>query len=115
MGDNAMADATSGRVSFLEIGAFGDAGPARAFFAAVFGWPLHDESWFQTPDLKAGTHGEDPAPQIYVYFNVPDLEAAAARVRAVGGEADDPTDEPGFGRFISCTAPGGVRFGLHQP
>ena len=110
-----MPDSVPGRVTFLEIGSSGDAGATRAFFGAVFDWPLHDDAWFQTADLKAGSHGDDPAPQIYVYFNVPDLEAAVARVRAAGGEADDPTDEPGFGRFINCTDPGGVRFGLHQP
>jgi len=42
------------------------------------------------------------------------LEAAAARVRAAGGEADEPTDEPGFGRFVNCRDPGGIRFGLDQ-
>jgi hypothetical protein len=59
-------------------------------------------------------HGEDPSPQIYVYFNVSDIEAAAARVRSAGGEAEEPTDEPGFGRFVNCRDPGGIRFGLHQ-
>jgi len=110
-----MTDSMSGRVSFLEIGSAGDAGATRAFFGAVFGWPLHDDAWFQTPDIKAGTHGEDPAPQIYVFFEVPDLEAAAARVRAAGGTTEDLANEPGFGRFINCAAPGGVHFGLHQP
>jgi predicted enzyme related to lactoylglutathione lyase len=108
-----MADPVPGHVSFLEIGS-GDVAASRRFFGAVFGWPLHDEAWFQTPTLKAGTHGDDPAPQIYVYFNVCDLEAAAARVRAAGGDAEAPTDEPGFGRFVNCRDPGGIRFGLHQ-
>ena len=89
-------------------------GDARDFFGAVFGWPCHEGPWFQTPDLKAGLHGQDPAPQIYVYFNVANLEASAARIRAAGGETEDPTDEPGFGRFINCRAPGGIQFGLHQ-
>ena len=108
-----MDDPTPGQVSFIEIGSGGDAGPTRAFFSAVFGWPCHDQAWFQTPTIKAGSHGEDPSPQIYVYFNVSDLEAAAARIRAAGGEAEPPVDEPGFGRFVHCRAPGGIRFGLH--
>jgi predicted enzyme related to lactoylglutathione lyase len=103
----------SGHVSYLEIGS-GDLAATRTFFAKVFGWPCHDEAWFQTPAIKAGLHGEDPSPQIYVYFNVPDLEAAAARVRAAGGETEETTDEPGFGRFVNCRDPGGIRFGLHQ-
>jgi hypothetical protein len=56
-----------------------------------------------------------PAPQIYVYFHVADLAAAAAKVRAAGGETEDQVEEPGFGRFVNCAAPGGLRFGLHQP
>ena len=108
-----MSGPTSGHVSYLEIGS-GDLVATRTFFGRVFGWPCHDEAWFQTPAIKAGLHGEDPSPQIYVYFNVSDIEAAAARVRAAGGEAEQPTNEPGFGRFVNCRDPGGIRFGLHQ-
>jgi len=108
-----MTDSKPGQVSFLEIGS-ADAAATRAFFGAVFDWPAHDEAWMQTPHLKIGTLDPDPSPQIYVYFNVPDLDAAAARIRAAGGEADPPTDEPGFGRFVNCVDPAGVRFGLHQ-
>jgi predicted enzyme related to lactoylglutathione lyase len=108
-----MTDSQPGQVSFLEIGS-ADAAATRAFFSAVFGWPARDEAWLQTPHLKAGTHSPDPSPQIYVYFNVADLDAAAARIRAAGGQADPVVDEPGFGRFVNCVDPGGVRFGLHQ-
>jgi hypothetical protein len=103
-----------GAVSFIEIGS-SDATATRAFFSGVFDWPCHDDAWLQTPAIKAGTHGDDPAPQIYVFFNVPDLQAAAERVRALGGDAEPITEEPGFGRFVNCRAPGGVAFGLHQP
>lgn len=108
-----MNDSVSGRVSYLEIGS-GDVVATRNFFGAIFGWPCHDDAWLQTPDLKAGTHGDDPVPQIYVFFHVDDLPAAIARVIAAGGEASDPTDEPGFGSFSNCRAPGGISFGLHR-
>jgi predicted enzyme related to lactoylglutathione lyase len=101
-----------GQVSFIEIGS-ADVAATRGFFSAVFDWDYQDEGWFQTPAIKAGSHGEDPAPQIYVFFNVADLEAAIARVRAAGGEAGEPTDESGFGRFSRCRDPGGISFGLH--
>jgi uncharacterized protein len=105
--------------TYLEIGS-DDPTATSAFFAAVFGWtytPMGAQGgFFQTPTLKAGLHGDDPAPQISVYFSVPDLAQAVATVRAAGGVADDPgPEEPGFGRFSTCQAPGGVRFGLHQP
>ncbi len=108
-----MVDPTQGQVTFLEIGS-GDVAATRIFFGAVFGWTCHDDAWFQTPTIKAGTHGNSSSPQIYVYFHVSDLAAAAERVRAAGGEADALADEPGFGRFVNCRDPGGIRFGLHQ-
>ena len=108
-----MAEPNDGQVAFLEIGS-GDIAATRKFFAAVFDWPCHDGVSFQTPEIKAGSHGDDPSPQIYVYFKVVDLEAAAARVRAAGGEAGAPTDEPGFGRFVQCRDPSGIQFGLHN-
>jgi uncharacterized protein len=108
-----MNDSVSGSVSYLEIGS-GDVVATRKFFGEIFGWPCHDDAWLETPDLKAGTHGDDPVPQIYVYFQVDDLPAAIARVKSAGGEASDPTDEPGFGSFSNCRAPGGITFGLHR-
>ena len=105
-------------VSFIEIGA-GDAGKARAFLVQLFGWDFHlmgkgAEGWFQTPSIKAGLHANDPAPGIFVFFGVPDLEEAIAKVRELGGEAGEPTEEPGFGHFSFCRDPQGIRFGLHK-
>ena len=91
----------SGTISFIEIGS-ADGEAIRSFFSAVFGWSSHDNAWLQTPTIRAGTHGEDPTPQIYVYFHAADLEAAAQNVRAAGGEAAEVVEEPGFGRFVNC-------------
>lgn len=103
--------------SYLEIGA-PDAETARSFFADLFGWqynPMENGGWFDTGDIKTGLHGGDNRPAIVVYFEVPDIVAAVKKVRELGGVADDPTpEEPGFGRFSSCTDPQGVRFGLRQ-
>jgi predicted enzyme related to lactoylglutathione lyase len=108
-----MIDSAPGTVSFLEIGST-DMAATRKFFGAVFDWRCHDDMWFQTPTIKAGLHGNDPAPQMYVYFHVADLDAAAARVKAAGGEASEIKDEGEFGRFVNCKDPGGIQFGLHQ-
>ena len=107
-----------GNVSFLEIGS-GDASISRVFFEQVFGWAFNPmgptEGWFQTPSIRAGLHGNDPEPRLYVFFDVPNLEAAVERVRAAGGQADAPgAVEPGFGRFSGCCDPQGIRFGLHE-
>ena len=110
---------TDGRPGFIEIGA-SDPGPLGAFFAKLFGWefsPLGDEGsgWFDTPTIKVGMHGGDPSNAMTPYFTVPDIEAAVEQVRAAGGETDERiADEEGFGKFCTCTAPGGVRFGFFE-
>lgn len=106
-------------VSYLEIGAK-DAAISRVFFEQLFEWSFHPmgsdgQGWFQTPSIKAGLHGNDPEPQFFIFFDVPDLTAAVARVKELGGETDEPgSDEPGFGKFCACRDPQGIRFGLHQ-
>lgn len=103
--------------SYLEIGAPDDA-KARSFFADLFEWsftPMENGGWFDTGDIKTGLHGNDDRPAIVAYFTVPDIEATVAKVRNLGGIADDPTpEELGFGRFSTCTDPQGIRFGLRQ-
>jgi len=109
-----MPDIAPHQVSFLEIGSR-DAAETRAFFSTIFDWPCHNDMWLQTPTIRAGVHGADPSPQIYVYFHVEDMAAAMARVKAAGGEADEPTHVPGFGTYSNCRDPGGAAFGLHKP
>ncbi len=106
-------------VSYIEIGTK-DAEPSRTFFEQLFGWSFHPmgndgEGWFQTPSVRAGLHGNDPEPQLFIFFSVPDLMSAVTQVKELGGQADDISpDEPGFGQFCTCRDPQGVRFGLHQ-
>lgn len=108
-----------GNVSFLEIGSK-NASDSRAFFERVFGWRFNHmgdagAGWFQTPSIRAGLHGDDPEPRLYVFFDVANLAVAIASVRTAGGEADEPgPTEPGFGRFSNCRDPQGIRFGLHE-
>jgi predicted enzyme related to lactoylglutathione lyase len=109
-----------GDVSFLELGSSEpDTSKSLAFFAAVFGWQVHPVpqggGWFQGPRIRVGVHGGDPGPKIYVFFGVPNLEAAMDAVRRAGGHAHPLiTDEPNFGRFANCRDPLGIPFGLHQ-
>jgi predicted enzyme related to lactoylglutathione lyase len=109
----------SAEVSYIEIGT-GHCGHTRAFLSELFQWEFHPmgpggPGWFDTPTMRAGLHGDDPNPGILVFFSVADLDAAVARVRALGGDASDPgPEEPGFGQFSMCRDPQGVRFGLHR-
>ena len=109
-----------GSVSYLEIGGQ-NAQVSQDFFRHLFDWPFQPteapgEGWFRTPSIQVGLHGNDPARQVLVFFRVADMPAAVAKVKALGGQADDPgPGEPGFGIFCLCRDPQGVRFGLHQP
>jgi predicted enzyme related to lactoylglutathione lyase len=107
-----------GNVSFLELGVpEADVSKTQAFFTRVFGWtftPMPRGGWFQAPSIRVGLHGNDTPAQIYVFLEVPDLEAAMNQVREAGGEADPANNEQGFGRFSFCRDPQGIRFGLHQ-
>ena len=105
-------------ISYIEIGVV-DASQSRVFLEQMFGWKFHPfgeggAGWFQTPTVKAGLHGGDPNWGFVLFFGVPDLEAAIADVNRLGGTAEAPTEEPGFGRFCVCCDPLGLRFGLHQ-
>jgi predicted enzyme related to lactoylglutathione lyase len=48
------------------------------------------------------------------YFSVDDVRAGTARVRELGGAADEPMPVPSMGWFVTCTDPQGNEFGLWQ-
>ena len=48
------------------------------------------------------------------YFDVEDINAGAARVKELGGKADDPQAVPNMGWFATCKDPQGNEFGLWQ-
>ena len=49
-----------------------------------------------------------------VYFDVDDINAGAARVKELGGEASDAMPVPGMGWFATCKDSQGNDFGLWQ-
>jgi predicted enzyme related to lactoylglutathione lyase len=50
-----------------------------------------------------------------VFFAVPDLEAAMAKVTELGGTfVSEVNDSPGFGRWIECEDGQDVAFGLRE-
>ena len=92
----------------------------------MFGWklepgPTGSGSTISTPNLPGGMHGDDPGAAPYLFFKVDDLDAAADRVRELGGSVEqmdrggDEATEATFGRFRFCRDDQGSPFGLHQP
>lgn len=109
----------AGDLTWFEMGV-PDVDGAQGFYGALLGWTFESMgaggAVIRTTQGRAGLHGGDEARNIVTYFGVDDIEAAARRVRELGGQADDPVPaEEGFGRFISCRDDQGVAFGLHQP
>jgi predicted enzyme related to lactoylglutathione lyase len=117
----------AGGVSFFEIGV-GDSEQGRAFYESLFGWrfePPPREGWLiRTPNIAGGMHSGDAGAGPYLFFAVDDLDAAVARVVALGGEVVDTDPEPDpergdftegpLGRFQLCRDDQGSMFGLHQ-
>jgi len=115
----------AGELSFFELGV-DDAERGRAFYGALFGWELEP-----TPggggfaiggsSVPGRMHGGDPGASPYLFFRVDDMEAAAVRVRELGGTVeeidldDDAETIARFGRFKLCRDDQGSPFGLHQP
>jgi len=95
-----------------------DAGRAAAFYAAVLGWaygPSHDPRARQVPGVTPpqGLWGGQPRSTLFCSYVVDDAAAAAARVRAAGGQAGDPVERP-YGLVAECTDDQGTRFAVHQ-
>ncbi|MGC4068967.1 MAG: VOC family protein [Polyangiaceae bacterium] len=98
---------------------------AAGFFQRVFDWKFADGIpggyVIQVDGLAAGAMIDIDAcppgvpPSIGVLVKVADADATVARVKALGGRADDVVDIHENGRMAICTDPNGGVFGLWQP
>jgi uncharacterized protein len=111
----------TGELAFFELGVE-DAERGRAFYSALFGWRFdpgpHGGFAIEAP-TPGGIHGGDAGASPYLFFAVDDIEAAATRVRELGGTVEEAhdTDEESiarFGHFRLCRDDQGSPFGLHQ-
>jgi predicted enzyme related to lactoylglutathione lyase len=94
---------------------------AKRFWEGVFGWKFGDS---MMPDFdyrmtqiseRSGAalmSGEPGHPN--VYHDVSDIDAAIAKVRELGGEADDKQPVPGHGWFAAAKDTEGNTFHLWQ-
>ena len=110
-----------GQVVHLEIPA-DDTAKAREFWGGLFGWQwqemggpfeyhmtqLSDRTGGAITNMEPGKRGPR------VYLDVDDINAGAARVQELGGEAGEAQPVPGMGWFAICKDPEGNEFGLWQ-
>jgi predicted enzyme related to lactoylglutathione lyase len=115
---------TPGRVGWHELLA-ADGEKAFAFYAELFGWQTAD-SHFGAMGTYQGfsARGEPiggmftkpatlPLPFWLYYFNIDDIQAAAKRVEAGGGQIlYGPIEVPGGPWIVHCTDPLGALFAL---
>jgi predicted enzyme related to lactoylglutathione lyase len=99
-----------------------DTAKGREFWGSLFGWQfesypgpseyhmarISDQAGVAVTNMEPGKRGIRP------YFDVDDINAAAARVRELGGSSGEPGPVPGMGWFAVCTDPEGNDFGIWQ-
>jgi uncharacterized protein len=111
----------AGKLVHVEINA-ADADRAQGFWSGVFGWevgapmsPEMDYRMFRTAEDQGGAIvGTDEKGPLRVYFDTADIDATIAKVRELGGEAEDKMPVQGYGWFAACRDTEGNAFSLWQ-
>jgi uncharacterized protein len=107
----------TGEPSHVELGV-PDVEAARVFYGTLLGWEIGGGAQggeVRTASLNIGVHGGDPATAFEVFFAVPDLDGALARLASLGGRTVSEVTAGGtFGRWVECADDQGVRFGLRE-
>jgi uncharacterized glyoxalase superfamily protein PhnB len=91
---------------------------AAAFYGSVLGWryaPSSEPRGRQVDGLgqRIGLWGEEEHNTMFLCFAVDDVAMAVERVRAAGGQAGEPTQEP-YGLIADCVDDQGMRFAVYE-
>ncbi len=93
-----------------------DAGQGREFYGGLLGWSFAPGSVANSHQIKGmmgGLLGGVGEAAMRLYFDVPDIQAATARVRELGGECGEVEETPS-GYQVDCRDDQGTAFSLHQ-
>ena len=123
------ADAEAGDASWRELMTT-DWKAAMTFYQQLFGWQPSEAmemgemgtyQMFNRPHgmiggmMNKGAEMADVPPNWQIYFRVPGVEAAAARITANGGQIlNGPMEVPGGDWIVNAMDPQGAAFGLHS-
>ena len=100
-----------------------DADRASGFWKGLFGYDVgastmdgFDYRMFQTGETQGGPiyPGDNAGSGPIVYFDTDDIDASIAKVRELGGTADDKQPVPTHGWFAACKDTEGNSFSLWQ-
>src|SRR5438045_9076611 len=96
---------------------------AKTFWSGVFGWEFGDSAMPGMEYYMVRT-GEDQGGAVFpadnagsgliVYFDTDDIDASIAKVRELGGKAEDKMPNPQVGGFAPCSDTGGINFSIFQ-
>jgi uncharacterized glyoxalase superfamily protein PhnB len=106
-----MAEPRHGEVGYITV-RVPDLDRAKRFYGAVLGWTFAPGAERRPP--MVALWGEVESPSVDLLYRVDDLDAALVRIRASGGQAEEPTQER-FGRVANCADDQGARFQLWEP
>src|SRR5919202_2312906 len=91
----------------------------QQFYSGVFGWSFSDSGMpgidyrmVRTGESQGGAvmQSDSGKGALTVYFDTDDIDATIAKVRELGGDADDKQPIPGIGWFAGCQDPEGNAF-----
>ena len=111
-----------GKIVHFELPA-GDADRESGFWNGLFGWDIgastmegFDYRMFQAGDDQGGAimPSDTAGSGLIVYFDTDDIDASVAKVRELGGTAEDKQPVPTHGWFAACTDTAGTKFSLWQ-
>ena len=99
----------------------GDTSRAKDFYSGLFGWQWQEVEGpmeYHMAQIVPNESGAAVFPaeerDVRVYFDVDDINAGAARVKELGGAADEPMPVPGMGWFVTAQDTEGNKIGLWQ-
>ena len=110
----------AGKLVHIEFPA-ANADRATSFYGGLFGWQFQDAGM---PGIDYRMFQGEPGGAVYtseqggdgpiVYFDTDDIDRTVARVRELGGEAEDKQPIPHVGWFARCRDSEGNKFSLFQ-
>jgi len=112
----------AGKFVHFEVPA-GDADRASGFWSGLFGWSIggsamegFDYRMFQVEEGVGGAimPSDKAGSGLIVYMDTDDIGASIAKVRELGGTADDRQPVPTHGWFAACKDTEGNPFSLWQ-
>lgn len=94
-----------------------DIARGKTFYGELFGWEFEDShpgyAHVNNTNLPLGLNKGQPMDFSTLYFRVDDIQAAAAKVTALGGTASEIKNYPS-GLNAACTDDQGTKFCLWQ-